>query len=90
VLIQIVSWYMRYSEGAAAVLPAGLVLSVVAVVLMLFTGWMGWQMVYRDHVAVSDEADPQDRLGEPIRDISRQVRHRGPSGASRRRDPWTC
>jgi len=26
---------------------------------VLFTGWMGWQMVYRGHVGVSDEADPQ-------------------------------
>jgi uncharacterized membrane protein len=63
VLIQAWSWYMRYSEGAAAVIPTGLILSVVAVLLMLFTGWMGWQMVYRDHVAVSDEADPQGHVG---------------------------
>jgi uncharacterized membrane protein len=63
VLIQAWSWYMRYSEGAAAVIPTGLILSVVAVLLMLFTGWMGWQMVYRDHVGVSDEADPQGRVG---------------------------
>jgi uncharacterized membrane protein len=63
VLIQIVSWYMRYSDGAAAVIPTGLILSVVSVLLMLFTGWMGWQMVYRDHVAVSDEADPQGHVG---------------------------
>jgi len=54
VLIQIWNWYLRHSEGAVAVLPTGLILSVVAVLLMLFTGWMGWQMVY--HVAVSDEA----------------------------------
>src|SRR6185503_16676228 len=70
VLIQIVSWYMRYSEGAAAVLPTGLILSAVSVLLMLFTGWMGWQMVYRDHVGVSDIV-PQDRIGEPIRPVSR-------------------
>jgi len=63
VLIQIWSWYLRYSEGAAVVLPTGLILSVVSVLLMLFTGWMGWQMVYRDHVAVSDEADPQGHVG---------------------------
>ena len=63
VLIQAWSWYMRYSEGAAAVMPTGLILSAVAVLLMLFTGWMGWQMVYRDHVGVSDEADPQGHAG---------------------------
>jgi uncharacterized membrane protein len=59
VLIQAASWYMRYRDGTAAVLPTGLILSAVAVGLMLFTGWMGWQMVYRGHVGVSDEADPQ-------------------------------
>jgi uncharacterized membrane protein len=63
VLIQAVSWYVRFSEGPAAVLPTGLILSAVAVGLMLFTGWMGWQMVYRDHVGVSDEADPQGHVG---------------------------
>jgi uncharacterized membrane protein len=63
VLIQIWSWYTRYSEGTAAVIPTGLILSVVSVLLMLFTGWIGWQMVYRDHVAVSDEADPQGHVG---------------------------
>ena len=59
VLIQAASLYMRYRDGTAAVLPTGLILSAVAVGLMLFTGWMGWQMVYRGHVGVSDEADPQ-------------------------------
>ena len=70
VLIQAWNWYMRYSEGAAAVIPTGLILSVVAVLLMLFTGWMGWQMVYRDHVGVSDEADPQGHVGG-MRHVSR-------------------
>jgi len=37
--------------------PTGLILSVVAVGIMLFTGWKGWQMVYRHHVGVSDEQD---------------------------------
>jgi uncharacterized membrane protein len=63
VLIQAWSWYARYTEGTAAVMPKGLVLSLVAVGLMLFTGWMGWQMVYRDHVGVSDNPDPSGRVG---------------------------
>lgn len=63
VLIQLYSFYARYSEGTAAVLPKELVLSLLAVCLMLFTGWMGWQMVYRDHVAISDDPDPQGHIG---------------------------
>ena len=54
VLIQAVNWYLRYGDGTVIVPPTGVVLSAVAVCLMLFTGWMGWQMVYRDHVGVSD------------------------------------
>ena len=59
VLIQAFSWYSRYTEGAAAVVPLGLVLSLVAVLIMLFTGWKGWQMVYRHHVGVADDDDPR-------------------------------
>lgn len=57
VLIQLYSWYARFSEGSAAIVPTGLVLSLVAVGIMLFTGWKGWQMVYRHHVGISDEPD---------------------------------
>jgi uncharacterized membrane protein len=57
VLIQLVSWYLRFTEGPAAIVPTGLILSVVAVGIMLFTGWKGWQMVYRHHVGVSDRQD---------------------------------
>jgi uncharacterized membrane protein len=63
VLIQLFSFYRRFTEGTAAVVPTGLVLSLVAVGIMLFTGWMGWQMVYRDHVAVSDEPDVRGHVG---------------------------
>lgn len=53
-LIQLYNWYLRYSSGADAVVPTGLVLSLVAVLILLFTGWKGWEMVYRHHVGVSD------------------------------------
>jgi uncharacterized membrane protein len=65
VLIEAYNWYARYTEGTAAVMPKGLILSAVAVVLMLFTGWLGWQMVYRDHVGVSDEPAPRGHVGAP-------------------------
>jgi len=60
VLIELYNWYSRYSSGEAAVLPTGLVLSLIVVVILLFTGWKGWEMVYRHHVGVSDE-DVQSR-----------------------------
>jgi uncharacterized membrane protein len=46
---------MRYSEGTAAVVPKGLVLSLVVVCILLFTEWKGWEMVYRYRVGVANE-----------------------------------
>jgi uncharacterized membrane protein len=58
VLLQLYNWYARYSEGAAAVAPKGLILSLIVVCILLFAGWKGWEMVYRHHVAVSDTPQP--------------------------------
>lgn len=58
VLVQLYNWYLRYNEGAAAVVPTGLILSLLAVLILLYTGWKGWEMVYRHHVGVSDEPTP--------------------------------
>lgn len=55
VLIEIYNWYARYSEGAAAVVPKGLVLSLIVTCILLFTGWKGWGMVYRHRVGVADD-----------------------------------
>jgi uncharacterized membrane protein len=55
VVIELVNFYTRYSEGTAAILPTGLVLSLVVVCIMMFTGWKGWDMVSRHHVGVAEE-----------------------------------
>jgi uncharacterized membrane protein len=57
VLIELYNWYARYSAGEAAVVPIGLILSAIVVAILPFTGWMGWEMVYRHRVGVADEAD---------------------------------
>lgn len=54
VLLSLWNWYRRYEAGDAAILPTGLVISLVVVLLLLYTGWRGWEMVYRHRVAVSD------------------------------------
>jgi uncharacterized membrane protein len=54
VLIELFNWYSRYTQGASAVLPTGLVLSLVVVCILLFTGWKGWEMVYRHRIGVAD------------------------------------
>jgi uncharacterized membrane protein len=55
VLIQVANWYIRYNGGTSAILPTGLVLSLIAVGGLLFTGWKGWEMVYRHRVGVADD-----------------------------------
>jgi len=54
VLIEAFNWYRRYSIGPDAVLNTGLYLSAIAVLIMLVTGWLGWEMVYRRRVGVAD------------------------------------
>jgi uncharacterized membrane protein len=54
VLIQLYNWYSRYEHDGAAIVPVGLVLSLIVVLMLLFTGWRGWEMVYRHRVGVAD------------------------------------
>jgi len=68
VLIELYNWYARYAEGTGAVVPKGLILSLIAVCIMLFTGWKGWEMVYRYRVGVADAAETRSRtISEPPR-----------------------
>ena len=55
VVIELYNWYSRYEHGRAAIIPTGLVLSLLVVLILLFTGWKGWEMVYRHRVGVSDQ-----------------------------------
>lgn len=55
VLLSLINWYRRYDAGEAAVLPWGILTSFIVVAILLYTGWRGWEMVYKHRVAVSDE-----------------------------------
>jgi uncharacterized membrane protein len=56
VLIALINFGLRAGQGAAAaVKPWGVLLSFIVVCLLLFTGWKGWEMVYRHRVAVNEE-----------------------------------
>jgi uncharacterized membrane protein len=54
VLIELYNFYIRYPNPAAPVVMKGLLLSLVVVLILLFTGWKGWEMVYKHRVGVSD------------------------------------
>jgi uncharacterized membrane protein len=54
VLLSLLNWYWRYSGGEAAVLPRGLIISALVVLILLYTGWRGWELVYKYRVGVQD------------------------------------
>jgi len=54
VLIALYNWYLRYTSGDAAIVPTGLILSLIVVLLLLFNGWKGWNLVYRYRVGVAE------------------------------------
>lgn len=55
IVLTAINFYLRYANGDQAVVPEGLLISLVVVGIFLFTGWQGWEMVYRHRVGVSDE-----------------------------------
>lgn len=65
VLIELYSFYIRFEQGEAAVLPVGLVLSAVVVCILVFTGWKGWDMVYRHGVGIADSMPAAAQPHEP-------------------------
>jgi uncharacterized membrane protein len=77
VLLELYSWYARYSEGTAAVVPKGIGLSLIVTLLLLFTGWKGWNMVYRHRVGVM--AEPEERAREAASESG--ARRAGPRNA---------
>jgi uncharacterized membrane protein len=46
--------FVHTRDAWTSVVPTGLILSAVVVVILLFTGWMGWSLVYRHRIGVPD------------------------------------
>jgi uncharacterized membrane protein len=61
VLIEIYNWWSRFAQGPQAVAPVGFFLSLIVVGILLFTGWKGWEMVYRHRVGVAAGMPAQRR-----------------------------
>ena len=58
VVAAVINFALRYSQGAdVAIKPWGVALSLIIVCILLFTGWKGWEMVYRHRVAVLDSPE---------------------------------
>jgi uncharacterized membrane protein len=59
VVLALINWYIRYRYGAApGVFPWGIWISLITVLLLLFNGWKGWELVYRHHVGIADRRLP--------------------------------
>jgi uncharacterized membrane protein len=54
VLLESVNLYLRYGSSGTTVTSMEVALSAVCVVLLLVTGWLGGELVYRHRVAVRD------------------------------------
>jgi uncharacterized membrane protein len=55
VLLEAFNWYQRYSMGESVVRSPGIYLSIATVLILLVTGWLGWEMVYRRRVGIADD-----------------------------------
>lgn len=53
-LLALFNAFVHSRDAWTSVVPTGLILSALTVLVMLFTGWLGWTMVYRHHVGVAD------------------------------------
>jgi uncharacterized membrane protein len=51
-ILATVNMFVHSRDAWTSVVPTGLALSVLTVAILLFTGWMGWSMVYRYRVGV--------------------------------------
>jgi len=49
-----INMFMHTRDAWTSIVPWGLTLSAAVVVLLLFTTWMGWSMVYRHGVGVEN------------------------------------
>jgi uncharacterized membrane protein len=63
VVLAIISFWIRMSKGTAAdgVLPWGLILSLLIVLLLLYTGWKGGELAYGQRVGMRPEAPSQKK-----------------------------
>ena len=54
VALELINLVLRLRAGAPGVSDTELLVSVVAVLILLFNGWMGWELVYKHRVGIAD------------------------------------
>jgi uncharacterized membrane protein len=53
VLLSLINAFVHSRDGYTAVVPTGLTLSALVLVILLFTGWVGWTLISRRRIGVS-------------------------------------
>lgn len=56
-ILSLVNVFIHSRDAYTSVVPTGLTLSAIVVVILLVTGWNGWEMVYRHRVGVLPERE---------------------------------
>lgn len=56
--LTIINFTLRWNNQAGAVLPTGLILSILVATLLGLSGWYGAELIYRHKVAVIGYGDP--------------------------------
>lgn len=59
-ILTLVNWSLRWNNIEGAVLPLGLVISLVVASLLGITGWFGAELVYRHKIAVIGDSSRQE------------------------------
>jgi uncharacterized membrane protein len=52
-ILALINAFVHSRDGYTAVIPTGLILSTLVVLILIFTAWNGWSMVYRNGTGVS-------------------------------------
>jgi len=76
VILFIVSWFMRWQDPAAPTTTA-IILEWVGIIIALFAGWLGGELVYRLNAGVEHGANldaPNSLSGRPAGDRTAGVR----------------
>jgi uncharacterized membrane protein len=58
VVLALINAFVHTRDGYTGVVPTGLILSAITVLILLVTGWNGWDMVYRHRVGIAEETPP--------------------------------